>query len=87
MIGHWNGVLSIIDFKTSKRIKKRDDILDYFWQECAYALMLEEMIGVQVNQLVTLIAVDNEEPLIFIEKTEDHIDGLVKAIQFYNNQR
>jgi genome maintenance exonuclease 1 len=87
VIGHWNGVLSIIDFKTSKRIKKRDDILDYFWQECAYALMLEEMIGVQVNQLVTLIAVDNEEPLIFIEKTEDHIDGLVKAIQFYNNQR
>jgi genome maintenance exonuclease 1 len=83
VIAHWNGVLSIIDFKTSSRIKTRDKIESYFWQECAYALMLEEMIGVPVNQLVTLMAVDNEKPLIFIEKTEDHIDGLVDAIKFY----
>jgi hypothetical protein len=24
---------------------------------------------------------------LFIEKTEDHIDGLVKAIQFYKEQK
>ena len=83
LIAHWNGVLSIIDFKTSSRIKTRDKIESYFWQECAYALMLEEMIGEPVNQLVTLMAVDNEKPLIFIEKTEDHIYGLVDAIKFY----
>ena len=60
-------------------------IEDYFWQETAYALMLEERIGTPVNQLVTLMATDEGKPLVFIEKTEDHINGLVKAIQFYKN--
>ena len=86
-IAEYDGVLSVIDFKTSKRIKTRDKILDYFWQECAYALMYEELVGTPINQLVTIMAVDNEQPLLFIEKTEDHIEGLVKAIQFYNNQK
>lgn len=83
LIAHWDGVLSIIDFKTSKKIKTRNEIRDYFAQECAYALMLEEMIGEPVNQLVTLMAVENEQPLVFVEKTEEHIEGLVEAINFY----
>lgn len=83
LIAHWDDVLSIIDFKTSKKIKTKDQIEDYYWQECAYALMLEEMIGEPVYQLVTLMAVENEQPLIFIEKTEDHIHGLVSAINYY----
>lgn len=82
-IAHWNGVLSIIDFKTSRKIKKKEHIETYFQQECAYAIMLEEMIGEPVHQLVTLMAVEDEEPLIFIEKTEDHIEGLVNSIKFY----
>ena len=86
-IAEYDGVLSVIDFKTSKRIKTRDKILDYFWQECAYALMYEELVGQPINQLVTIMAVDNEQPLLFIEKTEDHIEGLVKAIQFYNEKK
>ena len=86
-IAEYDGVLSVIDFKTSKRIKTRDNILDYFWQECAYALMYEELVGQPINQLVTIMAVDNEQPLLFIEKTEDHIEGLVKAIQFYNEKK
>jgi genome maintenance exonuclease 1 len=86
-IAEFDGVLSVIDFKTSKRIKKRDDILDYFWQECAYALMLEEMIDIPVHQLVTIMAVEDEPPALFIEKTEDHIEGLVNAIKFYKEQQ
>jgi len=82
-IGEFDGVLSVIDFKTSKRIKQRDDILDYFWQETAYSLMYEELVGEPINQLVTIMAIDNEPPGLFIEKTEDHIDGLVQAIEFY----
>jgi genome maintenance exonuclease 1 len=82
-IANWNGVLSIIDFKTSRKIKKKEHIETYFQQECAYAIMLEEMIGEPVHQLVTLMAVEDESPLIFIEKTEDHIEGLVDSIRFY----
>jgi hypothetical protein len=87
LIAHWNGKLSVIDFKTSKRIKTRDKILSYFWQETAYALMLEEMIGTPIDQIVTVMAVEDSTPLVFIEKTQDHIDGLVKAIDFYNKNK
>jgi genome maintenance exonuclease 1 len=87
LIAEWDGKLSVIDFKTSSRIKKRDSILSYFWQETAYALMLEEMIGTKIDQIVTLMAVKDERPLVFIEKTEDHIDGLLGAIEFYNKTK
>ena len=82
-IGEYNGELSVIDFKTSKRIKNIDDIQDYFWQTTAYALMYEEIIGNPINNLVVIMAVENEKPLIFKQKTENHIDGLVSAIDFY----
>ena len=84
-IGEYNGELSVIDFKTSKRIKTIDDIQDYFWQTTAYALMYEEIIGNPINNLVVIMAVENEKPLIFKQKTENHIDGLVKAIEYYRN--
>jgi genome maintenance exonuclease 1 len=83
-IGEYEGVLSVIDFKTSKKIKDRNSILDYFWQCTAYALMYEELVGVPIHDLVIIMAVDNEPPLIFKEKTEDHIEGLVKAIDYYH---
>jgi genome maintenance exonuclease 1 len=85
-IGEFDGELSSIDFKTSSRVKAREDILDYFWQTTAYALMYEELVGIIINKLVIIMAVENSEPLIFIEKTEDHIEGLVEAIQFYKGQ-
>lgn len=86
-IGEYDGVLSSIDFKTSKKIKRRADILDYFWQTTAYALMYEELVGVPIHQLVVIMAVENEQPLVFIEKTSDHIQGLVEAIKYYKEQK
>ena len=85
-IGEFDGVLSVIDFKTSKKIKSKVEIEDYFWQTSAYALMYEELIGASINNLVIIMAVQDEQPLLFQEKTEHHIDGLVKAIQFYKDQ-
>jgi genome maintenance exonuclease 1 len=84
LIGEFDGELSVMDYKTSARIKKRDNILSYFWQSTFYALAYEELVGIPINQIVIIMAVEDEkEPLIFIEKTEDHIEGLVKAINFY----
>jgi len=86
-IGEYDGVLSSIDFKTSKKIKSHEDIEDYFWQTSAYALMYEELIGEPIHQLIIIMAVEDNQPLVFIQKTEDHIEGLVKAINFYKNQK
>ena len=85
-IGEFDGVLSVIDFKTSKRIKQSEDIEDYYWQTAAYSLMYEEMIGTPIDNLVIIMAVEDEQPLLFKQKTQDHIEGLVKAINFYKGK-
>ena len=85
-IGEFDGVLSVIDFKTSKKIKKREDIGSYFAQCVAYACMYEELIGQGIDQIVVIMAVDNEQPLIFIEKTSDHLNTLLEYIKFYREQ-
>jgi genome maintenance exonuclease 1 len=83
-IGEYEGRLSVIDFKTSKKAKDRESILDYFWQCTAYALMYEELVGQPIDELVIIMAVQDSTPLIFKEKTQDHIEGLVKAIDYYH---
>jgi genome maintenance exonuclease 1 len=78
-IAEWNGRLSIIDFKTSRKVKKRDWIENYFMQEAAYAVMFEERTGKKVSQLVTVIAVDNEDPQVFIEHRDEWIWKFIDA--------
>lgn len=84
-IGEYEGELSVIDFKTSRKIKTIDQIEDYFWQTSAYALMYEELIGTPIDNLVIIMAVEDDKPLIFKERTENHINGLVRAINYYKD--
>jgi genome maintenance exonuclease 1 len=85
-IAEFDGKLSVIDFKTSKKVKTEAHIEDYFWQTTAYALMYEEMIGTPIDDIVIIMAVEDDQPLLFKQKTADHIHGLVKAINFYKGQ-
>ena len=54
-IGIYEGEEAIIDFKTSKKIKKREWIEDYFMQGCAYALAHNEMFGTKIKKVVILM--------------------------------
>ena len=83
-IAEWKGVLSVIDFKTSSKIKKEEDIQDYFAQCTAYALMYEERIGVSIDQIVVLMAIEANNPLVFVQKTQDHVKNLAEHIDFYH---
>lgn len=85
-IAEFDGELAVIDHKTSGKIKYKEDILSYFWQTSAYALMYEELVGTPINKLVIIMAVEGDNPLVFVENTKDHIQGLVDAIKFYRNQ-
>ena len=85
LIAEWDGVLSVIDFKTSKKIKKSEEIQDYYAQCTAYSGMYEEHVGVSIDQIVIVMAVENEEPIIFVEKVENHINTLIEHIEFYHN--
>ena len=60
-IAEFDGKLSIIDFKTSAEPKREQYLYDYFVQETAYACMLQELYGLRVKQLVTIVACENGE--------------------------
>jgi genome maintenance exonuclease 1 len=81
MIAEYNGVLSIVDFKTAKKKKREDWIQNYFVQESAYSFMFEERTGMRVPQLVTVIGVDGEsEPQVFIKNTKERNQYLLQFL-------
>lgn len=85
-VAEWQGKLSIIDFKTSRKFKKREWCHSYFMQECAYAIMWEERTGVPITQLVTLIAVDERTPILYIEHRDDWVRPLRDVIEQYKEE-
>lgn len=88
LIAEFDSVLSIIDFKTSSRIKVAEDIKSYFEQETAYAIMFEERTKIPVVNLVTIMAVENEkEPLIFKEHRDNHASDLIRKIKLFEQEK
>jgi genome maintenance exonuclease 1 len=83
LIAEFDGVLSAIDYKTSNRIKKKDWCESYFAQGAFYAVAYEELTKIPVSQVVIVIAVDNEQPQLFVEKRDDWIDKIWEAKKLY----
>jgi genome maintenance exonuclease 1 len=79
MIAEWDGILSVIDWKTSGKPKKEEWVHDYFKQEAAYAVMYEENGGPPVSQLVTAITCSDGSSQVFIQKRDDWIGGFIEA--------
>ena len=63
-VGLYKDIPTLIDFKTAKKIKKRDWIEDYFLQGCAYANAHNVMFDTDIQQIVILMVDRN---LIFQE--------------------
>jgi len=83
-IAEFDGRVSVIDFKTSSRIKSREDIPGYFMQTSAYAVMFEELTRIPVDRLVVIMSVDDEAPLLFIEKRDDWIGQFIELRNDYS---
>ena len=63
-IGMFKGRPTIIDFKTAKKIKRKDWIEDYFLQGAAYANAHNVMHGTQINSIAILMV---DRDLLFKE--------------------
>lgn len=89
MIAEFDGKLSIVDFKTSKRAKKEEYIESYYCQESAYAIMWEEQTKIPIKQLVTIIACDEmgwgeaAGVQVFIEDRDNWTAKLLSTIKQY----
>lgn len=77
------GVLSIIDFKTSSRIKYRNDIHGYFLQCACYGIMLFELYGIRVEQISILMSVEGQSDILTFN--EPFVTWAQKVIAYANS--
>lgn len=89
VIGEFDGVLSVIDFKTSSKPKTESMIEDYFLQGTCYALMYEERVGIPIDQIVVIMSTDGmEKPQLFVKSKEEYEEKLCdKILKFYLDNR
>ena len=81
-IAEYNGKLSVIDFKTSRKPKKEEWIDDYYMQTFAYKLMFEEMTGIEIQQIVILVAcVESFDVQVFKKPAKDADEWLEKLVK------
>lgn len=88
LIAEFDGVLSVIDFKTSSRIKTHEQIDNYFIQTAFYAAAFYERTGIAITQSVIIMAVENDcTAKIFIEKPYNWIKRLMQCVKNYKDQQ
>ena len=83
LIAEWDGVLSVIDHKTSKVEKDEAHIENYFMQATAYTIMFEEMTGKAIDQIVLNFALVDGDSQIVIKNKKDYIESLQYYIDYY----
>lgn len=83
---HFDGVPSVVDFKTSMKYKREDWIDKYFYQVTTYALMLYELKGLVIPQIVIIIGTDGvNNAQVFVKNTKDYIKETLDIYQRFHN--
>lgn len=86
MIALHNNIPSIIDFKNSKEIKKKEWIEDYFLQLAAYAWAHNKMFDTTISRGVIMMATRNAQYLEFIiegDEFEYYRDKWIDRLSMY----
>jgi len=86
-IAEYDGVLSVIDFKTSTKERKEEYNENYYIQTSAYAEMFEERTGTPINQIVVLVVTEDGVVQEFVKDKKEYvplIDEIVGQFQKEN---
>ena len=78
LLAEYNGINSIVDFKTSKKEKKEEWIQNYFIQATTYSIMAEELTDLKFPQIVIIIANDDYETQVFIKNRDDYKERVLE---------
>ena len=79
-IAKYNGIPSIIEFKTSTRERNDDWNESYYIQASAYSEMFEERTSIAIPQIVILVVTEDGVVQEFIKDKGDYIPKLIEAI-------
>lgn len=74
---------SIIDYKTSTKIKQADQIEDYYLQMCAYAIMHNELYGTDISQGVILMTSAGGFPQEFVVDLREYVGKLADRVDAF----
>ena len=86
-IADYDGKLTVIDFKTSTKVKKEEWIENYFIQCTAYCEMYEERYGQAIDQIAILIVCEDGTTQTFVKDKKDYVPLLQPAIdEFWTEQ-
>jgi genome maintenance exonuclease 1 len=79
LVAEYDGKVSIIDFKTSKKLKKEEWIESYFLQSTVYSMMFERIYSISVPQIVIILTVDNEKtPQTFVMERSRYVNKVIE---------
>ena len=85
-IAKYNGVLSIIDFKTSTRERSDAWNENYYIQGSAYAEMFTELTEIDISQVVILVVTEDGTVQEFIKEKGDFLDALTDSVAEWKKQ-
>lgn len=81
LVAEYDGVASIIDFKTSKKLKKEEWIENYFLQSTIYSMMFERMYSIAIPQIAIIITVDDEiTPQTFVMERSKFVNRAIEVL-------
>ena len=86
IIANFDGVLSVIDLKSSTSPKQVSWCEKFFLQETAYSLMFEEITSKPIEQLVTIIASENGTVQVLIRNRDDFTHELKEIISRFQSR-
>ena len=79
-IAKYDGVPSIIDFKTSTKERNDDWNESYYIQASAYSEMFEERTSIAIPQIVILVVTEDGVVQEFVKDKGDYIPKLIETI-------
>ena len=81
LIGEFDNELAVIYYKTSRKKKTWEMCDKYFMQGAFYAHAYEERTGIPIENIIIIMAVENEEPLLWRESKSRWLNPL-KEVQY-----
>ena len=79
-IAEYNGIPSIVDFKTSTKERNDDWNESYYIQASAYAEMFEERTGVEINQICILVVTEDGAVQEFVKDKKEYVPLIEQTV-------
>ena len=86
LIAMFDGVPTVVDWKTSNQMKRDEWNEDYYTQCAAYASMYSDYTGELIDDLAIVMVAEDGEVEVFQKKVSDYLPKLDKLMnEFYDN--